>query len=179
MIIVSALEHCPALVGRFKPARSLSLISPAQRADFQPDWLPNDRLVLAFNDVVEASAGHVAPDDAIMRAIIGFGEGCAPGWPVLVHCWMGVSRSPAAAYVIACARAPGHERGIADALRRCCAVATPNRLMVALADDLLGRQGRMVDAIDRIGRGRDYDGDVPPFTVPLDWRDGPAHQIGP
>lgn len=170
MIIVSPLSHARTLVERLQPTRSLSLMAPGQRATFEEGWLPDDRLILAFNDVVQAAADQIAPDEAIMRGIIAFSRGCAPGQNVLVHCWMGVSRSPAAAYVIACARAPGDERAIADELRRCSPVATPNRLMISIADDLLMRRGRMVDAIDHIGRGCDYDGEISPFYLPLDWR---------
>lgn len=177
VIIVSALSHAQDLVARLRPARSLSLMAPWQRVVFNEDWLPEQRLILAFNDVVETGSVHVAPDAAIVRRIIDFARGCDSGQDVLVHCWMGVSRSPAAAYVIACARAPGEERAIAEELRRCSPVATPNRLMVAIADDLLKRNGRMVEAIERIGRGAEYDGEATPFCLPLDWRDGPAHQI--
>jgi len=177
VIIVSALSHAQDLVARLRPTRSLSLMAPWQRVVFNEDWLPEQRLILAFNDVVETGSVHVAPDAAIVRRIIDFARGCDSGQDVLVHCWMGVSRSPAAAYVIACARAPGEERAIAEELRRCSPVATPNRLMVAIADDLLKRNGRMVEAIERIGRGAEYDGEAKPFCLPLDWRDGPAHQI--
>jgi predicted protein tyrosine phosphatase len=38
-------------------------------------------------------------------------------------------------------------------LRSASRYATPNRRFVALADDLLGRKGRMVDAVAAIGQG--------------------------
>jgi predicted protein tyrosine phosphatase len=169
MILVSALDHAPNLVAAHRPERSLSLLSPSQLSGFDPDWLPAERLILSFHDIAAEADGQVAPDETAVRQIIGFGQGCEVGRPVLVHCWMGVSRSPAAAYLIACARSPGAERRIARDLRRRAPTATPNRRMVALADDLLGRRGRMVDAIAAIGRGRDVDGVVPPFTLPIAW----------
>jgi len=86
----------------------------------------------------------------------------------LIHCWAGISRSSAAAFAIACDRNPGFERDIADELRRRSPSATPNRLMVRLADDLLRRDGRMVDAIDGIGRGAEArEGE--PYALPLKW----------
>ena len=42
---------------------------------------------------------------------------------------------------------------IAQALRRASPTATPNIRIVSLADRLLGRDGRMVAAIETIGRG--------------------------
>ena len=43
---------------------------------------------------------------------------------------------------------------------------TPNRLMVALADDLLQRSGRMIKAIDGIGRGAEA-AEGEPYQLPL------------
>ena len=169
MIIVSPLCHVERLAAKHNFSRALSLLAPAQVSSFQADFLPREKLLLAFNDVLAPGPGLVAPDDSIAAAIIAFASACARGETILAHCWMGVSRSPAAAYIIACARAPGEERAIAKTLRRRSPVATPNRLLVALADDLLGRDGRMVDAIDAIGRGREFLGDAPPFALPLDW----------
>ncbi len=70
---------------------------------------------------------------------------------------MGISRSTASAFILACARTPaGKEAAVSYALRAASPCATPNRLMVALADDVLGRKGRLVQAIRAIGRGADY-----------------------
>ena len=45
--------------------------------------------------------------------------------------------------------------------------ATPNARLVAIADEMLGRSGRMVRAIEKIGRGVDaYEGSV--FALRLD-----------
>ncbi|WP_420132871.1 tyrosine phosphatase family protein [Rhodopseudomonas sp.] len=142
-------------------------MAPSQRDSFDASWLPAERLILAFNDVDVTDSVHVAPDDAVVRRIVEFGRACRADEDVLVHCWMGVSRSPAAAYVMACERSPGDEVRIADELRRASPTATPNKLVVALADDLLSRNGRLVDAIAKIGRGREVDGVVPPFELRL------------
>lgn len=168
MIIVSPLCHVESLAAKHNFSRSLSLLAPWQLVIFDASPLPADHKILAFNDVTAPGPGLVPPDEAMVGAILEFGAGCARDQEVLIHCWMGVSRSPAAAYIIACARAPGKERAIAEALRSASPIATPNRLLVLLADDLLGRGGRMVDAIDAIGRGREFDGDAPAFALPLD-----------
>jgi len=42
---------------------------------------------------------------------------------------------------------------IARRLRRASPTATPNKLIISIADDMLGRGGRMVDAIAAIGMG--------------------------
>jgi predicted protein tyrosine phosphatase len=75
---------------------------------------------------------------------------------MVIHCFAGVSRSTAAAFITVCALAPHREeRGIAESLRAASPTATPNARLVALADSLLGRRGRMSAAIEAIGRGAD------------------------
>jgi predicted protein tyrosine phosphatase len=72
--------------------------------------------------------------------------------PMIVHCWAGISRSTASAFAIACERNPhADELAIAMAMRRASPSAFPNRRIVALADDILGRQGRMVEAVEAMG----------------------------
>jgi predicted protein tyrosine phosphatase len=85
----------------------------------------------------------------------------------VIHCFAGVSRSTAAAYVAACALKPdGDEFAIAKALRAASPTASPNSRLVALADDALGRRGRMSEAIAAIGRGEAcFEGT--PFTLEL------------
>jgi predicted protein tyrosine phosphatase len=87
--------------------------------------------------------------------------------PMLIHCFAGVSRSTAAAYIAACALAPERdELEIARALRAASPTASPNAHLVALADDALGRGGRMKKAIAEIGRGEECSEGVP-FTLEL------------
>jgi predicted protein tyrosine phosphatase len=73
---------------------------------------------------------------------------------LLVHCWAGISRSTAAAYILLCEKlGPGSEFEVARALRERAPHASPNRLIVQLGDEVMGRNGRMVSAIESIGRG--------------------------
>jgi predicted protein tyrosine phosphatase len=87
---------------------------------------------------------------------------------MVIHCWAGVSRSTASAFAAACALNPHRpEAEIAKKLRLASPIASPNRLIVALADKALGRGGRMVRALEEIGpasmmvEGR-------PFLIELD-----------
>jgi predicted protein tyrosine phosphatase len=151
-------------LGRFD---LLTLLSPDYARDDYHVRGCERHLELSFHDITEIGPGLVAPDRAIMQAILDFARG-ARDHTMLIHCWAGISRSSAAAYVIACDRNPGFERDIADELRRRAPSVTPNRLMVALADDLLDRNGRMTEAINCIGRGADaFEGE--PYQLPLSW----------
>jgi predicted protein tyrosine phosphatase len=80
------------------------------------------------------------------------------GWdrraPMVIHCYAGISRSTAGAYVAACTLNPQRsETVIAQAIREASPTATPNIRIVTLADQILGRGGRMVGAIEAIGSG--------------------------
>ncbi|HKS86560.1 MAG TPA: protein tyrosine phosphatase, partial [Pseudolabrys sp.] len=74
--------------------------------------------------------------------------------PMVMHCFAGISRSTAAAYVAACALNPKRdEMQIAWDIRRASRTAQPNARIVSVADRLLRRDGRMIRAIDAIGPG--------------------------
>jgi predicted protein tyrosine phosphatase len=124
-------------------------------------------LFIGMSDITEPLDGHVLPAEEHVRQLIAFAKTWDRNEPLVVHCHAGVSRSTAAAFIIACVLTPSrHETEIAEAIRRASHTATPNRRMVTIADALLKRSGRMVAAIERIGRGSDcYEG--VPFVLEL------------
>jgi predicted protein tyrosine phosphatase len=167
MIHVSSLSALGSVTAKLPAYDLLTLLSP----DHPPaDWgafACGLHLRLAFHDIIEPVPGLVAPDRDMMQAVLDFGRS-EHHRALLIHCWAGISRSSAAAFAIACDRNPGFERDIASELRRRSPSATPNRLMVRLADDLLERNGCMVAAIDAIGRGAEArEGE--PYELPLQW----------
>jgi predicted protein tyrosine phosphatase len=114
----------------------------------------NNHLSISVNDIVEPREGYVLASPEHMEQLLSFIRAWDRKAPLLFHCWAGISRSTAAAYIAACALAPErYEAELAHALRIAAPSATPNARFVALADDLLNRQGRMVEAIRAIGRG--------------------------
>jgi predicted protein tyrosine phosphatase len=157
-IHIAPLERVPGLLARLDgPAHVIGLLGPGMEHPALP--VPEERrLKLSFHDVAADAPGMLPPDAEHVRALIDFarrwrerGEG-----PLLVHCWMGVSRSPAAAFIVHCALRPGaDEHALARELRALAPFATPNRRLVALADALLGREGRMLAAIESIGCGEE------------------------
>ena len=136
----------------------LSLVSP----DAAPPVVAQARTLLRFNDISEDHDGLIAPSAAMVETVLALA-----GTPtLLIHCFAGVSRSTAAAYILACAERPAGEEGVLAAqLRALSPEATPNPLMVSLADAILGRDGAMVRAIAGIGQGVDcFEGSL------IDWR---------
>lgn len=162
-LIVCPGSAVEALLAREPIDHVLTLVSPD--AEVRPR--PVATTVLRFNDITEARPGMVEPSAEIIREIMVLRHELPAEATLLVHCFAGVSRSPAAAYILACAASvPGDEPSIARRLRAASPKATPNALMVSLADDILQRGGAMSAAIAAIGRGADaYEGDVIDWTL--------------
>ena len=115
-----------------------------------------------MHDISELRDGHVAPDEIHVKDLVEFVRGWDRATPLVVHCWAGISRSTAAAFVSVCALNPDRdEREIALAIRRASPTATPNIRIVTFADTILDRRGRMVAAVEAIGRGRSAEEGVP------------------
>ncbi|MDZ7603929.1 MAG: protein tyrosine phosphatase, partial [Hoeflea sp.] len=60
-------------------------------------------LKLGLNDISELRPGLTAPGEAHVERLIGFVRAWDRRAPLVVHCWLGISRSPAAAAIAALA----------------------------------------------------------------------------
>ena len=99
-------------------------------------------LFIGVSDIVEPREGHVLPAAEHIEQLLAFVRAWGRESPLVLHCWAGISRSTAAAYIAACALAPERdEAALALALREASPSATPNARFVALADDILGPAG--------------------------------------
>jgi predicted protein tyrosine phosphatase len=165
-LLVCPLSQVETARALHRPSHLVSLLSPVSTAEVWP-VADGASLRLTFHDIAEPREGFTPPDAAQVARLMDFAAGWDAARPMLVHCWAGVSRSTAAAFVVACQRAPQRsEREIAQALRAAATYATPNPLLVSLADAALGREGRMSAAIAEIGRGADtFEGAL--FELPL------------
>lgn len=153
-IIVCPLHDVEAIVRVRRPSHILSLISPsAEPTGFQQ--LAPHHLELRFNDIAEPGEGLIEPRPEHIQSIIEFGRSSRAQGPLLIHCWAGVSRSPAAAFIIAFDRARPSPAELAARLRSAAPYCTPNPRMIALADEALEAQGDLSKAITEIGRGRE------------------------
>lgn len=143
---------------RLTGARSLlTLLSPGGVVAPRPEMIaPSRHLVLGVSDIVEAREGHMLAADVHVARMIAFFYEWDRTHPLLIHCYAGVSRSTAAAFIAVCALSPSRsEAEVAAYLRHASPTATPNMRLVSLADDALNRAGRMVEAVRGIGRGAD------------------------
>ena len=167
MIHVCSLARLHSTVERTGARHVVTLLGVDDTIE-RPSSIPaGNHLFLRMHDISEPLDGHVAPDAEHVESLVDFVRGWDRAAPLVVHCWAGISRSTAAAFVSVCALKPERdEHEIAWAIRRASPTATPNIRIVSFADAMLDRKGRMVAAIESIGRGTLADEGVP-FRLPL------------
>ena len=153
-LYVCPLSRLYDTVTEARASHVVTLVTGTQPVE-RPVSIAEDRhLFIRVSDIVEPLEGHILPGPEHIETLLSFVHGWGRESPLVLHCWAGISRSTAAAYISACALTPERDEAeIARALRVASPTATPNPRFIALADDLLGRRGRMVDAVRAIGRG--------------------------
>ena len=154
MIHVCSLAR---LYATLEHTRAQHVVTLLKQIDLVARPLPipvENHLHVGVDDIAEPIDGYIHPGDEHVARLIRFVRQWERTAPMVVHCYAGISRSTAAAFITACALAPERdEASIANAIRLASPTASPNRLLVALADRQLGRGGRMVDALEQIGPG--------------------------
>jgi predicted protein tyrosine phosphatase len=154
MIHVCSLARLRATL---EETRAQHVITLLKQIDLVARPLPipvGNHLHIGVDDIAEPIDGHIHPAEEHVAELIGFVQKWERAAPLVVHCYAGISRSTAAAFITACTLLPERdETSVARAIRLASPTACPNRLLVALADDQLGRGGRMVDALEQIGPG--------------------------
>ena len=150
MLILSSLEHATEAFARFGPCRVISLLSEDEPMPVFSALGADHHLRL----YVERDACAKTISEAARRraaSIIDFARNWERDGHILVHCYHGVSRSTAAAFIIMCILQPEiPESELAQRLREAAPHADPCPLIIAYADDMLGRDGRMQDAIEEL-----------------------------
>jgi predicted protein tyrosine phosphatase len=168
MIHVCPLSRLEETVTRSGAERVLSLLAAGTEVLRPASILPENHLHLVMHDIAEAQEGMTLPGEEHVSRLLDFARQWSRTRPLVVHCYAGISRSTASAYVIAAALAPKRDEAeLAWRLRKASPSATPNPRLVAVADRLLNRNGLMVEAIHAIGRGADaYEGT--PFVLNIE-----------
>jgi predicted protein tyrosine phosphatase len=168
MIHVCSLARLHETVDGTGARHVITLLKHTDRVERPASIAKANHLILGMDDIAVPMDGYVIPCEEHVRSLIAFVRRWRREKPLVVHCFAGISRSTAGAYVAACAlNAARDEMAIARELRRASPTATPNARIVSLADRMLGRDGRMVAAIDSIGLGAlAYEAE--PFQLALD-----------
>lgn len=151
MIYVCNLEDMARHAAAIRPSHLVSVITSEYQPPTPSGISAERHLRIACDDIVEPLPGHVLPDAEHVAQLVEFARGWDRAAPMLVHCHAGVSRSMAAALTASILHARGDEAAVASRLRSVAPHAHPNRRMVALADEILGRAGRLIAAVEAMG----------------------------
>lgn len=168
-IIVCPLSRAPEIARESKPSHVVSLLDPGAAFPIIESCAGERHFRLDVHDINTEVDGLDAVCARRIGRLLDFVSGWSREAPILIHCYAGISRSTATAFITACAHNPAQdEEEIARALRAASPTATPNRRFVALADAALGRNGRMNRAVEAIGPGSprwpDID-EAQPFSI--------------
>lgn len=152
ILTICGIDELPAHSGR-EVTHVLSVLDP-ERPDLEAFGAYGDhrRVTLRFHDIIEPRPRMFMPVPEHMETILDFGRslGAADTGHLLIHCHMGVSRSTASMLAILAQAAPDEDEDALFArLRTIRTQAWPNSVMVAHADAMLGRKGRLTAALGR------------------------------
>ena len=154
MIHVCSLARLHDTVRETGARHVVTLIKDITLVRRPPSIAPENHLMLDMDDIAEPIEGYMAPAEEHVGDLIAFVRAWPRQAPLVVHCYAGISRSTAGAFVTACALNPQRDEAtIARAIRDASPTAMPNIRIVTLADRLLARDGRMVAAVERMGPG--------------------------
>ena len=164
-ITVCSLADLYKTVDRVGASHAITLIN--EQTPVQPPVDDANYLRLSFNDIATEIPGLVAPAEADVVKLLAFVRTWDKKSPLVIHCFAGISRSTASAYITTLALEPERDAyALAAELRALSPSATPNPRLIAFADKLLGRNGDMIAAIEAIGRGAEaFQGE--PFSIYL------------
>ena len=168
MIHVCSLAALPDTVKATGASHVLTIMARVEQVQRPLSVLESNHLKVQVDDITEDIDGFIAPNDTHIQQVLGFVRGWDRNAPLVIHCYAGISRSTASAFAAACMLNPHRdEMSIARQIRAASAIAQPNRLIVSLADKALGREGRMLRALDEMGPGNMLV-EGRPFRVDLD-----------
>jgi predicted protein tyrosine phosphatase len=140
----------------------ISIVSPEtpEPQEWQ-NWRAREHLTMRFHDVIAAYEGLVAPAREHVERLIAFGSRFdadpTERKHLIIHCEAGVSRSTAAMATLLARSGVEDEHEVFDTIRRIRPRAWPNSAMVKLADEILGREGRLRRALDEHYRRQTID----------------------
>ena len=168
MLHVCSLAALPDTVKATGASHILTVMANVEQVQRPTSVLEANHLRVSMDDITEHMDGFLAPSDLHIEKVLGFVRRWDRQAPMVVHCYAGISRSTASAFAAACMLNPHRDEvSIARQIRAASPIAQPNRLIVSLADKALGRDGRMLRALDEMGPGS-MTVEGRPFRIDLD-----------
>ena len=167
MIYITSWSDLYPVAERVGASHVISLLGVEGTAARPDGVLPENHLSLAVDDIAMDIAGYAAPGRRHVEELIAFARDWQRQGPIICHCYAGISRSSAAAMILLALYNPGREREAAVRLRAAGEHIQPNRLIIRHADDLLGLDGALIDAVQAIGPG-DFSNGARPVYVSIE-----------
>ncbi len=154
MIHVCSLAALSETVRNTRASHVLTVMANVDQVQRPVSVLPANHLKVAMDDITEETDGFVVPSETHIEQVLDFVRRWDRAAPLVVHCYAGISRSTASAFAAVCALNPHRDEiAIARQIRAASPIASPNRRIVSLADKALGREGRMLRALEEMGPG--------------------------
>ena len=152
VICVCGLPGLARHAAALRPSALVSLVTAFEQPPTPEGISPGRHFRLEIDDITAPTPGQIVPERHHVTALLEFLGGWDAEAPLLIHCAAGISRSTAAALAALCLHSDGEdEAALARRLRRAAPHASPNRRIVALADEVMGRRGRLVAAVEAMG----------------------------
>ncbi len=161
-IFVTSLHDMPHFVRELSPARLVSAIQPELQPARPRGIAEADHHRVEVHDIQATMPDAVLIERNHVETLVAFLDEWNPTeGSLLVHCYAGVSRSTATALIAATMKL-GDPLTAALLLRVAAPHALPNGRFLALADEVLGLDGTLIEARARMG-----DAELVPDTGPL------------
>jgi predicted protein tyrosine phosphatase len=155
MIHVCSLARLHDTVAETRASHMVTLLRLIDRVERPRTIAPGNHLILGMDDIATPMDGYTHPAEEHVTELIRFVQSWDRKAPLVMHCYAGISRSTAGAFISACALNPARdETSIARAIRNSSATAMPNIMLIDHADRILKRDGRMIRAVEALGPGR-------------------------
>jgi predicted protein tyrosine phosphatase len=147
-IFVTSLFDMPHYVRELAPTRVVSIIQPDLQPPRPEELAAAAHLRVGVHDISEYQEDRVLAEYEHIEELVRFVDSWDPGeGALLTHCYAGVSRSTATALIAAVIKT-GDPTWSAIRLRAAAPHARPNRRIIALADQVLGLDGELIDACE-------------------------------
>jgi predicted protein tyrosine phosphatase len=154
MIHVCSLARLHDTVADTGASHIVTLLRLVDRVERPKAIVETNHLILGMDDIAAPTDGYIHPAEEHVTELIEFVQRWDRRAPMVVHCYAGISRSTAGAFISACALNPQRDEAtIARTIRGSSRTAMPNSMLVSHADRILGRKGRMIAAVEALGPG--------------------------
>ncbi len=154
MIHVCSLARLHDTVAETGASHIVTLLRLIDRVQRPVSIAEANHLILGMDDISIPMDGYTHPAEEHVHDLIKFVRRWDRSAPVVMHCYAGISRSTAGAFITACTLNPSRDEAtIARAIRDSSKTAMPNIMLVGHADRILGRNGRMIAAVEALGPG--------------------------